>query len=209
MCSVVKLGGSLQHDALLPAWLELLASRGGRVVVVPGGGRFADAARAAQAHWQFSDLAAHDMAVLGMAQMATLMHGLAPALALAESEPRLVELLARGEPALWRPLDLLRAEADDSTHWGVTSDSLALALAVRLRAARLLVVKSCTLEPGRTLDELSEAGVLDAEFAARARAAPGLAIDVLHKSELPRAKALLRQAPRAEPGVNATPAPRG
>ena len=74
---IVKLGGSLERDALLPRWLELLAELGGgRVVIVPGGGGFADQARAAQAWWQLDDLPAHNMAVLGMAQSAAMMQGL-------------------------------------------------------------------------------------------------------------------------------------
>ena len=48
---VVKLGGSLTGDPLLPQWLALLAQLGGgRVTVVCGGGRFADEVRHAQAH---------------------------------------------------------------------------------------------------------------------------------------------------------------
>ena len=40
---VVKLGGSLLRDPLLPAWLERLATRdAGQTVIVPGGGPFAD-----------------------------------------------------------------------------------------------------------------------------------------------------------------------
>ena len=45
---IVKLGGSLLRNPLLPAWLDRIA-RAGRIAVVPGGGAFADAARAAQA----------------------------------------------------------------------------------------------------------------------------------------------------------------
>ena len=194
---VVKLGGSLQRDALLPRWLALLAELGGgRVIVVPGGGGFADQARKAQARWQLGDLAAHNMAVLGMAQSAALLHGLCPALPLADNEARMRELLQSGQPALWQPLDLLRSAPDDITHWGVTSDSLALWLAERLGADRLVVVKSCAIEPGQSFAQLGEAGVLDGEFAARARAA-ACAIELLHKSELGRARALLQDASMA------------
>jgi len=188
---VVKLGGSLSRDPLLPRWLELLAELGGgRVIVVPGGGPFADQAREAQAWWQIDDLAAHNLAVLGMAQMASLMHALCPALPLAQGEPELRALLQRGRPALWQPLDLLRTRPDELTNWSVTSDSLALWLAQRLHAERLLVVKSCSIDARASLAELGEAGVLDAGFAERARGA-ACGIELLHKSELARARALL------------------
>ena len=191
---IVKLGGSLQRDALLPRWLELLAEHGaGRVVVVPGGGRFADQAREAQAWWRLDDLPAHNMAVLGMAQTAVMMQGLCPALQTASGDAALRAVLRAGRAALWLPLELLRARRDELTHWGVTSDSLALWLAERLGAERLLVVKSCVIEPGRTLEQLGEAGVLDAEFARRARAA-GLPVELLERDALDRARERLRGA---------------
>ena len=188
---VVKLGGSLHRDALLPQWLALLGELGGgRVVVVPGGGGFADQARTVQAWWSFDDLAAHNMAVLGMAQGALLMQALAPALQLAANEAQLRQLIQRGQTALWLPLDLMRQAPDELTHWGVTSDSLALWLAQRLHAERLLVVKSSPIEAAASLAQLTAAGVLDAEFASRAASA-AFPIDLLHKTELARARALL------------------
>ena len=43
---VVKIGGSLSHDPMLRKWLvELCEVGGGRVVIVPGGGDFADKVR--------------------------------------------------------------------------------------------------------------------------------------------------------------------
>lgn len=187
---VVKLGGSLARDPLLPRWLELMAELGGgRVIVVPGGGPFADQARDAQAWWQIDDLAAHNLAVLGMAQMAQLMHALCPALAVAQGEAALRTVLQRGQPALWLPLDMLRSRTDELTNWGVTSDSLALWLAQRLHAERLVIVKSCHIDRCASFAELSDTGVLDAAFAGRSRSA-AFAIDLLHKAELESARAL-------------------
>ena len=188
---IVKLGGSLQRDALLPRWLELLVELGGgRVVIVPGGGAFADQARAAQAWWRLDDLPAHNMAVLGMAQTAAMMQGLCPALQTASGDEQIRRVLHRGRTALWLPLELLREQRDELTHWGVSSDSLALWLAARLRAERLLVVKSCAVEPRLGLRELGEAGVVDAEFAARA-ARTGMPVELLHRTELAKARVLL------------------
>jgi aspartokinase-like uncharacterized kinase len=165
--TVVKLGGSLQQADLLPPWLDLLARHGpGRVVVVPGGGRFADEARTAQAHWKFDDLHAHNMAVLGMAQMAQLFHALQPQLQLAGSVEQIRAALAGGGVPLWQPLDLLRDAPDELTHWDTTSDSLAAWLAQQLGAQRLWLVKSCVVPAGMDVQALADGGIVD-------RALPG------------------------------------
>jgi aspartokinase-like uncharacterized kinase len=188
---IVKLGGSLSRESTLPRWLEMLAEvGGGRVIVVPGGGGFADQAREAQAWWQLDDLAGHNMAVLGMAQTALMMQALCPTLELASDETQLQEVLRRDRVALWLPLDLLRSQPDQLTHWGVTSDSLALWLASRLCAERLLLVKAGAIDASHTLAQLGEDGVVDIEFAGRARSA-AFPIDLLDQTEIVRARRLL------------------
>ena len=188
---VVKLGGSLDRDPLLAQWLALLAQLGGgRVTVVCGGGRFADEVRQAQAHWQVNDLSAHNMAVLAMAQTAYLAHGLQPALRLATRATDILRVLHSGHAALWLPLDQTRPAATPHTDWDHSADSMALDLAIALNAERLVVVKSCAIEPGSSLGQLGEAGVLDNAFASRARRAV-FPIDVVHKADLAAMRSLL------------------
>lgn len=188
---IVKLGGSLIADPLLPQWLALLSQLGGgRVTIVCGGGRFADEVRRVQAHWQFDDLAAHNMAVLAMAQTTWMVHGLQPAIELASSETDVRRVLHGGRVAAWLPFDWLRAQPGADTNWGLTSDSIALDLARRLNAERLVLVKSCEIERGRGLDQLGEAGVVDTRFAAGARGV-AFPIDLVHKQELASMRALL------------------
>jgi aspartokinase-like uncharacterized kinase len=188
---VVKIGGSLASDPLLPQWLDLLAQLGGgRVTLVCGGGGFADEVRRAQAHWQFDDLAAHNMAVLAMAQTAHLAHGLNPALQLAASETEIRRVLHGGHTAVWLPLEMMRTQSNAQTNWDVTSDSIAVELARKLNAERLVVVKSCAIERNATLAQLSEAGVLDRRFAAIAAGA-AFPIAVIHKNELAWMRSLL------------------
>src|SRR5262245_61720381 len=127
---IVKLGGSLAHDARVALWLAMLAELGGgRVTIVPGGGVFADAVRASQRHWHFAARPAHNMAGLAMAQTAHLFHALEPRLTLAIDEASIRHTLHAGQPALWLPFSLLRDAPDLLTTWDVTSDSLALWLA--------------------------------------------------------------------------------
>jgi aspartokinase-like uncharacterized kinase len=188
---VVKLGGSLCADPVLPQWLDLLAQLGGgRVTVVCGGGGFADEVRRTQAHWQFNDLAAHNMAVLAMAQTAYQLNALNPALYLTTSKSDIRRVLHKGQTALWLPFELQREQPDAQTNWEVTSDSLALDLARRLNAERLVVIKSCRIEPKATLAQLSEEGIVDKRFASLAEGA-AFPIEILNKDELDAMRALL------------------
>lgn len=188
---VVKFGGSLNRDPLLREWLELVAAHGaGRVVLVPGGGGFADQVRAHQAHWGFDDLTAHNMAILAMMQTAMLMQSLAPGLVLATTRGDIEQVLQAGKVAVWSPASWIRNEAGDMTHWGASSDSLAAWLATNLGAAGLVLVKSCPIEPGLSLRDYTQRGILDADFC-RVAAGAAYPIELLGKSEPARLRALL------------------
>lgn len=188
---VVKLGGSLCADPVLPQWLDLLTQiGGGRVTVVCGGGSFADEVRRVQAHWRFNDLAAHNMAVLAMAQTAYQLHALNPALQMAARKTEIPVLMRRGKTALWLPLELRRDKPDVHTNWSATSDTIALDLARHLNAEQLVLVKSCPIDPLMTLEELSQAGVVDSQFAERSGDV-AFPIALLHKNQLATMRALL------------------
>ncbi len=192
---VVKIGGSLASDPRLPQWLQMIATLGGgRVAVVPGGGGFARLARQSQAHWAFDDVSAHNMAVLAMAQVGCMLSALEPRLQPVQREAAVRDALHAGRPALWLPLPLLREAADELTTWDVSSDSIALWLARRLNAERLLLVKACTVDPAMGVAELSMRGVVDRRFPDWAREAP-FPIDVLGADELARARAGLVGGP--------------
>ncbi len=188
---VVKIGGSLNRDPLLPAWLDLMAQLGGgRVTLVGGGGAFADEVRRTQEHWQFDDLPAHNMAVLAMAQSAYLAHGLDPRLPVVRNHADLRRVLHSGQAAIWLPMDWLRDAPDAATNWDNSSDSIALDLARELNAERMLLVKSCAVDPAASLADLSAAGIVDARFLDRAQGT-GFPIDVLQRTDLERARTLL------------------
>jgi 5-(aminomethyl)-3-furanmethanol phosphate kinase len=204
---IVKLGGSLAHDERLAHWLSMLAELGGgRVLVVPGGAAFADAVRAAQARWGFDDLTAHNMAVLAMAQTAHLLHALEPRLVLVSEEQDILRAQHAGQAALWMPLTLLRDAPDMLTTWDVTSDSIALWLARRLNAERLVVVKACEVVRPHTFTQLAALGLVDRRFAQWASDA-AFPIEVVECDDLGRVRdALLggaSLAPLGAPSVGA------
>ena len=188
---VVKLGGSFCSDPRLPDWLSLLTQLGGgRVALVCGGGGLADEVRRLQSRWALDDLPAHNMAVLAMVQNAYMLHGLNPALQPVSRESEVPLTLLRGRVALWMPLELLRHQPDANTNWDVTSDSIALGLARRLNAERLVVLKTCRIDASLSLGQLVEADVLDRRFAVLAQQV-GLPIDVLGGHQIDELRALL------------------
>lgn len=182
---LVKLGGSLSYDPCIRTWLEALSSMGGgRVIIVPGGGPFADLVRDAQQHWELDDEAAHRMALHAMQQNALLLAALCPALMPVESESDMRAVLSRGRTALWLPLVMTMGNPDLDANWNVTSDSISAWLAGRLNAERLILVKSCRL-PGTPFDanDLSDEGIVDRAFPRFIRDAC-FDIVLLHKNQI-------------------------
>lgn len=175
---IVKLGGSLAGQAHLRPWLAQLARPAAEPrLIVPGGGPFADAVRAAQPPIGYDSLAAHRMAILAMQQMAMAFIGLEPGLAAVESMAE-IEALAGG--GVWLPWTLAGRDPSIQASWDVTSDSLALWLARRLGAPDLVLVKSAPLPgPRAEVAALTAAGILDPAFAALARGYRGR-IHLLH-----------------------------
>lgn len=162
---VVKLGGSLLSGGYLRSWIDVLARSSRALVVVPGGGPFADQVRAAQRRWDLDDHTAHHMAVLAMEQTAHLLCGLDSRLG------RLVDTTARafgecaGGAQVWFPATSMLADDATPRSWDVTSDSLAAILALRLRAGGLVLVKSSPLGGlGGDVLELQSAGLVDGAF---------------------------------------------
>src|SRR5215470_3022858 len=139
---VVKLGGSHAFSRHLTAWLDALAQAAGRVVIVPGGGPFADAVRAAQPQIGFDDRAAHRMALLAMEQYACALASLRAPFVMAHTTAGLKTSLREGKVPVWAPSRMVLRAKDVPWSWDVTSDSLAAWLAGVLRAKLLLLVKS-------------------------------------------------------------------
>ena len=160
---VVKLGGSLAKAWTLQGWLAALARGKGRVVVVSGGGAFADAVREQQDRLHFSDRAAHRMAILAMEQYALALADLGPMTACA-TELDMRDALWRGETPVWLPSALALADAEIPESWDVTSDSLSAWLARRLGAGRLILVKSTAAPRPLDPEALAARGLVDRLF---------------------------------------------
>ena len=139
--TVVKLGGSHALSPLLRRWLAAITPAAGHIVVVPGGGPFADGVRIAQPAMGFDDEAAHDMAMMAMAQYGRALTSLSGGFIYADTLDAVTGAVAHGEIPVWSPWPMLRAHPDIPRSWDVTSDSLAVWLATVLEAQRVVLVK--------------------------------------------------------------------
>jgi len=163
---VVKLGGSLAETDTLINCLNSVEHnfRHGKVVIVPGGGAFADQVRWAQQHWQFDDKTAHRMAILAMQQMALLFKGLKSHFAIAGSLTEIQQQLNQQKIVIWSPDIIELDNAGIQATWDITSDSLAAWLAGILSARQLILVKSAVIDVNLSLQELAEQNIVDNAF---------------------------------------------
>lgn len=153
--AVVKVGGALLgQGAAFRRVTAALASAGDRhrLVVVPGGGPFADAVRELNRRIKLSEDAAHWMAILGMDQYAHALAASIPGATLVEDPGAIGAVLDRRSLPVLAPFRWLR-QADPLPHsWNVTSDSIAAWVAAALGAARLVLVKPAAGQPAQLAD---------------------------------------------------------
>ncbi len=159
MDAVIKIGGSLAED---PERLRVLCAKLSEfakkyaIVVVPGGGRFADVVRDFDKRFTLSSVVSHRMAILGMDQFGLLLSQIIPnscATYLLGDAKQLSEI--RIVP-IFLPSRLMFREDPLENSWDVTSDSIAAYVASRSHVAKVLLVTDVdgvfTKDPKRHAD---------------------------------------------------------
>ncbi|MBV9605017.1 MAG: hypothetical protein JO027_07920 [Solirubrobacterales bacterium] len=138
---VVKVGGGLLRAQGLEGLrrgcgeaLELARDR--PVLVIPGGGPFADAVRAVDAHVGLGDEVAHRLALQAMDQLGVLLAPLLPGAEL------LAELVAPRRLGLLTVTPAFESHSDVPASWDVTSDSLAVLAAGAIGAEEAILLKA-------------------------------------------------------------------
>ena len=167
---VVKVGGSLyDHPHLGPglrAYLDTLAPS--PVLLVPGGGDFANAVRKLDTTHQLGEEASHGLALWAVDLAGEFLHRLLnppnPPTPFPKREGGAntapPSLLGKGVGGLGS-CDFL----DTLPHtWAVTSDSIAARAAVAYRAERLVLLKSIDIPPGTPWVEAAQRGWVDPHF---------------------------------------------
>lgn len=155
--TIVKVGGGLLSRAgafeLVTGALAAFG-RGRRLLVVPGGGPFAEAVRELVRRVKVGENAAHWMAVLGMDQYAHALTERTAGAVLVEQLPEIHAALDAGLVPVLAPYRWVRA-ADPLPHsWSATSDSVAAWVAGAVGAKRIVLIKPVQGEVSRMVDGL-------------------------------------------------------
>jgi aspartokinase-like uncharacterized kinase len=157
---VVKVGGSLAETGRMASVLATIVSAKIPVIIVPGGGPFADAIRALQPTMGYDDGTAHRLAMLAMRQMAEFMSAQQERLRIVETLEEMSVAFRQSQVPVWAPLRMISVDESIAANWDATSDSLAARLA-ELLDARLLLLKSVDVDKTESINTLAERSVVD------------------------------------------------
>ena len=162
---VVKVGGSLYDDPRLGAGLRLwLSEQTAPVMVVPGGGPFADVVRDIDAVHQLGEETAHWLAIRSLSVTGQFLETLI------------------GRPTTRHPIrvvdcfDFFRRNDIVPHSWTVTSDTLAAVVASRTAARKLVLLKSIDIPPPTPWPLAAANGWVDRHFPT---AAAGATFDIV------------------------------
>lgn len=141
--AVLKVGGSLSRGAGLENLCREISCLGVRyhLLIVPGGGRFADEVRDAYRQYNVDETTAHHMALLAMDQFGYLLNGLIAGSLLASDLLSACSAAQSGKAAILLPSALIM-HADPLPHsWQVTSDTISAWIAHQSHCGRLVLLK--------------------------------------------------------------------
>ncbi|MCW4034872.1 MAG: hypothetical protein NWF03_05860 [Candidatus Bathyarchaeota archaeon] len=141
METVLKVGGSLAEDnktiKALCHQLGLLAKTH-EIVVVPGGGKFADTVREFDKNHGLSDVAAHKMAILAMDQYGLFLSDITSNSYVVNDLKQINEKM--GNLPILLPSKLMFQDNTLENSWDITSDSIAAHVAGLLDVQKLVLV---------------------------------------------------------------------
>jgi 5-(aminomethyl)-3-furanmethanol phosphate kinase len=141
--AVIKVGGSLAEtpEVLRSLCVELYQiAKEYAFVVVPGGGRFADAVREFDKKYTLPSVVSHRMAILAMDQYGLLLSHLIPESCCFNGFKEVKSIKEDKKVPVFLPSKLMFHDDSLEASWDVTSDSIAAYIAHRLDAERVILV---------------------------------------------------------------------
>jgi aspartokinase-like uncharacterized kinase len=153
--AVIKIGGALLRDpGALATTIPAIdaAAREHTLLIVPGGGPFADAVRAVDQAHALPPSDAHWMAILGMEQYAVMLASRFARAVTVHRRGEIARAHARGTLPVLAPYRWMR-DADPLPHsWDVTADSIAAWVAAQIGARCLIIIKAHAAAAGAIVD---------------------------------------------------------
>lgn len=141
--TVIKIGGSL---AIYPEKLKILcsmlsaASKKHNILVVPGGGEFADVVRVVDKRFNLSDSVSHKMAILGMDQYGFLLSDLIADSHIVNQLESVRNVFDLNELPVFLPSKFMFKINLLENSWNVTSDSIAVYIANQLCIKKVILI---------------------------------------------------------------------
>jgi aspartokinase-like uncharacterized kinase len=142
MEAVIKIGGSLaQTSKALQALGEELSSlaKTHRIVVVPGGGKLADAVREMDAKFHLPAALSHRMAILAMDQYGLMLSNIIPGASTVETLSDVRRIARQGRVPVLLPSKHLSQNDPFEPSWDVTSDSITAYFATKLASEKAVL----------------------------------------------------------------------
>ena len=171
MRAVIKIGGSLtskpENIRELMESIEDLSTRH-LLVIVPGGGPFAENVRKLQELLDLSDSATHWMAILAMEQFGELLYQYTRKLE-TFSGREIGEMMLQKRSFILQPYRLVRSKDELPHTWDVTSDSIAMWVAILIGADLAVLAKSTDTGTPKQIGveeskSLAKDGIVDAHL---------------------------------------------
>ena len=143
MDAVIKVGGSLAEN---PERLRALCRKLGELakkyelMVVPGGGKFADSVRDLDQRFNLANSVSHRMAILAMDQFGLLLSNITPNSRVFRQLEHAKELSEAKTMPIFLPSHWMFQEDPLENSWDVTSDTIAAYVAWRVNAEKVVLV---------------------------------------------------------------------
>jgi len=141
--AVLKVGGSLSRGKGLETLCREIGRLGERhrLLVVPGGGDFAERVREADRRFHLDETAAHCMALLAMDQYGYILNQLIGGSWLTADLASACDATESGKVGILLPSAIIVRENPLPHSWRVTSDSIAAWVSLRTSSDRLVLLK--------------------------------------------------------------------
>ena len=142
----IKIGGSTLRNINLEKCLNLIVNQKRKILIIPGGGSFANLVRKEQKSLGFDDLIAHNLSILSMIKVSYIFESYVKGKVNIVKNIDEFSLSDVHSVGIWNPEKEIKEFVDETTNWENTSDSLALKASQKFNVKSLIIIKSCALE---------------------------------------------------------------